>query len=140
MLVEDGNLRELQDVSKRYPLKRARTDTGLNILALAPAREIGEFLLEQGVETDDESGLLLTCCYDDIAKWLTCRSVDILPAIQQLETCLERPLSPTTRRQSLQRLQQLSQWKQETNRKLVSILIEDCGIIKDLSLLIVGWL
>ena len=136
--IEEGNIDCVSRCKKC--LREVRTKCGSNLLVVAPHIDIAEWLVQQGVETDDPYGDLLCNSYQEVARWLTQKSISILPALEKVERLQEAPLSPTTQKGLYQRKQELLQCKRETNQILISIMIDQTPLIKDIAKVIVQYL
>jgi hypothetical protein len=139
--VEDGDIYAIKKFSRYHSLRDIKTPfNGLNLLCVAPHREVAKLLIDVGVEQEDESGQLLSVCYDDVAECLTKRNLNIQPALQYLQSPRSLSLSPTTARQCKERIVNLKRWKEEANRVVCDVLVCHDIVIKDLAKLVVTWL
>jgi hypothetical protein len=107
---------------------------------VAPHPLVAEWLEEEGVDIEDRQGDLLCNSYQCVAEWLTKKSISIVPALKKMDQLEQAPLSPTTRRGLGQRKQDILQWKDETNQRILSIIVNDTPIIKDIAKMIVQYL
>ena len=140
--IEDG---DIEHVSKwkqhtKRSLDEIRTSCGSNLIAVAPHPLVAEWLEEEGVDIEDRQGDLLCNSYQCVAEWLTKKSISIVPALKKMDQLEQAPLSPTTRRGLGQRKQDILLWKDETNQRILSIIVNDTPIIKDIAKMIVQYL
>jgi hypothetical protein len=140
--IEDGEIEHVlnwRQIKKRS-LGKIRTSCGSNLMVIAPHPFIAEWLEEEGVDIEDSKGDLLCNSYQSVAEWLTKKSISIVPALKRIDQLEQVPLSPSTRNGLAQRKQELLQWKYETNELLISIIVKDTPIIKDIAKMIIQYL
>jgi hypothetical protein len=140
--VEDG---DLEHVSKwrektKQSLGNIRTSCGSNLLVVAPHPLIAEWLEEEGVDIEDKRGDLLCNSYQCVAEWLTKKSISIIPALTKITQLEGGSLSPTSRRGLDQRKKELLRWKDETNQRILYVMVEETPLIRDIANIIVQYL
>lgn len=140
--IEDGDIEHVSRWKQhtKRSLDDIRTSCGSNLLVVAPHPLVAEWLEEEGVDIEDRQGDLLCNSYQCVAEWLTKKSISIIPALSKIDHLQGVPLSPNTRRGLERRKQDLLQWKDETNQRILNTIVNDTPVIKDIAKMIVQYL